>query len=111
MALMRRQIWTDDPQRLLSVAVELADLSSAVRASTRHVELEQVVHKIDSEVMATLKQVREVDQAHQLDFAQDKRFAYYRTNQQFKTLLAGSQDKSVKDSAVQPAVHNVPAEN
>jgi hypothetical protein len=79
---------------LLSVAVELATLSTDIRTNPGNADLEPVQHKIDDAVLVTLRQVRDADPKQQLKFAQDKNFEYYRTNERFKTLLAESHDNA-----------------
>ncbi len=99
-ALKRRELWPGNASRLLSVAVELAALSTEIRSDASNADLDSVRCKIDDAVLVTLHQVRDADPKQQLNFAQDKNFAYYRSNEQFKTLLAESHNESAVTSTV-----------
>jgi serine/threonine protein kinase len=86
-ALARRQLWQGNGERLLGVAVELAGISAAARGQEANVISSDDLYRLDDEVVATLRQVRESGLELDFDLAMDERFSYLRGHEAFDALL------------------------
>jgi hypothetical protein len=87
-ALARRDIWKGNAQRLLGVAVELAQLDVDSRTLTGEASEDITKRSLADEVVATLRQVHDSGWPAKLDLATDARFAHLHDDEKFSDLLA-----------------------
>jgi serine/threonine protein kinase len=89
-AIDRRKLWQNDGERLLGVAVELAQVANDSKGSMD----ETARRKLDKDVVATLQQVHKCGWPREHNLRDDERFAYLSDNEDFKALVAALQPDS-----------------
>ncbi|MEX0611947.1 MAG: serine/threonine-protein kinase [Pirellulales bacterium] len=99
-ALARRELWQGNGERLLGVAVELAEIGGVARDNST---MEDVRQALDHELIATLRRAHESGWIREFDLAGDKRFAYLHGDKRFTALIAEFSDSPMESSAEQPA--------
>jgi eukaryotic-like serine/threonine-protein kinase len=87
-ALARRDVWKEDGQRLVGVAVELAQLDTELHGLSADASEDGIAQNLDEEVLATLWQSYDSGWPSEIDLAADPRFAYLQDNERFATLVA-----------------------
>jgi hypothetical protein len=90
-ALLRRDIWRDDGERLFGVAVELAELARQVRdEQQRPAAADEVIERLHNLAVATLRQAFDRGYSYPVatNLAGDRRFAELRGNVPFEELVA-----------------------
>jgi tetratricopeptide (TPR) repeat protein len=107
LALTRRDLWTHSSDRLLGVAAELSEMSTAIRGTPQGTTKLVLLKQIDDEVFAILSQACEVGLPDSVHLAQDKRFAHYSSDKRFKALFAEQTDTSNSTSQPSQTNHNV----
>jgi hypothetical protein len=97
---------------LLGVAVELAGIGTAARAPAASAITAEARQRLDDEVVATLRQVRESGTAPNVNLATDERFRYLHDHEGFNALLAdGSGRKTADNKAKAGGIPSPPIEN
>ena len=86
-AVKRRDLWKDSPERLFGVAAELAELSRSMGENAKAIDL-------DKEVVATLRKLQDAGWPTNIDLADDERFDYLKGNQAFAALVAELGDRA-----------------
>jgi hypothetical protein len=86
-ALARREVWKTSGDRLLGVAAEIAEMADRSRDKGNRAVTSEVQKKLNDEVVATLWQAHDRGWPSAVDLATDKRFAQFRTNDQFVALV------------------------
>jgi hypothetical protein len=94
-ALARRQLWQGNGERLLGVAVELAEIGTRVRKLDAGSDAPDLQKQLDDEVVATLREIRESGSILGFDLATDERFRYLRGREDFDALVAERDDVPV----------------
>jgi serine/threonine protein kinase len=89
-ALERRKLWDKNGERLVGVALELAQIAGD---STTAMD-ETVRRKLNDEVVATLRQAREAGWPREFDPAADERFAFLQDNPEFNELVSDLRSSS-----------------
>ncbi len=107
-ALARRALWQGNGERLLGVAVELAEIGGMARDSSNTSMMDDAQQELDNELMATLRQAHDSGWPSEFDLAADKRFAYLHDRKQFSALIAELSDRPVESSANQPGRSTAP---
>lgn len=82
--LHRRDLWSNDAERLVGVAAELAEIGRGWQAAG---ENDADRAKLEDEIIATLDQARRQGLPDQLDLRHDERFASLRDHKRFAELL------------------------
>ena len=87
-ALVRREIWRGDGQRLFGVAVELAGIGRAV--VDQAADNDELRQRVNRETVATLQQAFDngYQASHDRALAVDQRFTHLHDNRQFADLIA-----------------------
>jgi serine/threonine protein kinase/tetratricopeptide (TPR) repeat protein len=86
-ALLRRDLWRDNGERLLGVAAELADFRDP-KSKAGAEESGTKQDRLDDEIIATLKLARKCGWPPEIDISTDERFDNIRTDKKFAALLA-----------------------
>jgi tetratricopeptide (TPR) repeat protein len=105
-ALARRQLWQGNGERLLGVAVELAGLGAAARGQNASSISPADLYRLDDEVVATLRQVRQCGfELRKINLVADERFSYLRGHEAFDVLVAElSVPRSTRDKTQSPGL-------
>jgi tetratricopeptide (TPR) repeat protein len=98
-ALARRELWHDDGERLLGVAVELAEIAELARDAPPGATDLGDARTLDDEIIATLARARKRGWRGAGDLADDERFAFLRTNADFAALVAETHSETGGASA------------
>jgi serine/threonine protein kinase/tetratricopeptide (TPR) repeat protein len=99
-AVDRREVWRGNGERLLGVAAELAAIAeeSRVEADTSAASTEP--EKWEQEVLATLQLAHEAGWPHEIDLANDERFALLVNNKRYAAVVELSERRvGLADSA------------
>jgi serine/threonine protein kinase/Flp pilus assembly protein TadD len=86
--LKRRELWQTSSERLLGVAIELAQIRDDSRKAPDPPASKSLQQKLDNEVIATLRQAHKCGLPHKIDLAADERFSYLHGNDRFRALIA-----------------------
>jgi serine/threonine protein kinase len=108
-ALARRQLWQGNGERLLGVAVELAGIGAAARSQNAEPVSSEMQQRIDSETIATLRQLDDCRQMPDFNLATDERFRYLHGHEAFQTLIAESSGDQTARQKTQPGGLSSPA--
>jgi tetratricopeptide (TPR) repeat protein len=87
-AIARRDVWRDDGERLLGVAVELAQIETTMETGADGTTTQPKPGKWDNEVVATLRLAHKSGWPADYDLATDERFVHLRNNRSFAALIA-----------------------
>jgi hypothetical protein len=87
-AIARREVWRGDGERLLGVAVELAQIESTMEGGSQTSNYPARSGNWDNEVVATLRQAHQSAWPADYDLATDERFAHLKNHRGFATLIA-----------------------
>jgi tetratricopeptide (TPR) repeat protein len=87
-AIARRDLWRGDGQRLLGVAVELAQIESTMGNGAQGTTSPARAGKWDNEVVATLRLAHKSGWPADYDLATDERFAHLKNHRGFAALIA-----------------------
>ena len=87
-ALARRELWAGDGERLLGVAVELAELGAVARDRSDDAPAQAALRALDDETIATLWLVNDAGWPPEVDLRTDERFARLRSHKMFAALVA-----------------------
>jgi tetratricopeptide (TPR) repeat protein len=90
-SLERRELWNNNPERLLAVAAEMADLSRAMRLANEPARYDAQRQRLDEEVVTTLWQAQRAGRVMGINLADDERFKFYHENVRFAALVAAQQ--------------------
>ena len=86
-AIARRDVWRGDGQRLLGVAVELAQIENTMADGDQRSTSPGRTGKWDNEVVATLRLARKNGLPADYDLATDERFAHLKNHRGFVALI------------------------
>jgi serine/threonine protein kinase len=87
-AVARRDVWRGDGQRLLGVAVELAQIESTMAGGEQGTTSPARSRKWDNEVVATLRLAHKSGWPADYDLEADERFAHLKDHRGFAALIA-----------------------
>ena len=86
-AMARRQLWKTNPERLVGVAAELADLDVELQSQPESAEMKTLAKLLDDDILATLNQAYDSGWPGTIDLA-EPRFTSLRKSERFAAKIA-----------------------
>jgi tetratricopeptide (TPR) repeat protein len=93
-ALSRRKLWSGNGERLLGVAVELAEIDQNARQHMTEYN-SAVAQRVENEVVATMQQAFDCGWSHVVDVTAEARFAPLQQNERFAAKVAELNERSM----------------
>jgi tetratricopeptide (TPR) repeat protein len=106
-ALTRRKLWQSNGERLLGVAVELAELDQAVLKQAGGVPDKDAQARIEDEVLTTLRSAYNLEGTRKIDIDAEPKYVCFKSNDRFAKEISAlnerlAQVESSSESAASP---------
>jgi hypothetical protein len=95
-AFARRKLWNGNAERLLGVAVELAELDSVMHSQTTGATNNGAANELHEDVLATLQQAYDSGWPRTVDLKTETKFASFNKDKRFVAKIAELNERSTQ---------------